>query len=57
MPLFISDDDRGAFIQYGTHGHKYYFNKNNVRSYNTAYDKALAQMRAIFRTGYKEKKK
>jgi hypothetical protein len=57
MPLFISDDDRGAFIQYGTHGHKYYFNKNNVRSYNTAYDKALAQMRAIFRTGYKESKK
>lgn len=54
MPLHEGKDSTGSYIQYGKSGKKYYFKKNSIRSYNTAYKKALKQMIAIYMSGYRE---
>lgn len=56
MPIRIQKDDKGIYLQWGTHGAKYYFNPNSERSYNTAYSKVLKQAAAIFAHNYRSKK-
>jgi hypothetical protein len=47
MPIKLRKDYKGYYYQYGTTGHKYYFNPNNNYSMNSAYRKALKQSAAI----------
>jgi len=55
MPIKEHHDSKGYFIQWGTHGAKYYFNPDSQRSHATAYKKAHKQMAAAYYSGYKGK--
>ncbi len=57
MPIRRIIDQYGHAFQYGTTGHKYYFNPNNERSISIAYVKALKQSEAINASKYKYKYK
>ncbi len=46
MPIHKRKDSKGNYYQYGNHGKKYYFGSSS-KSQESAYQKALAQTRAI----------
>jgi hypothetical protein len=47
MPLHNKHDDYGHYYQFGDHGYKYYYDKNNKHSEFLAKRSALRQGRAI----------
>lgn len=52
MPIYIINDknarkDKQYALTYGNTGVKYYFNKDNYKSYQRAYNKILKYVRAI----------
>jgi len=53
MPVRIDKDINGYFVRWGNSGKKYYFDNNNIKDYKKAYNKAIAQSRAIYSSGYK----
>lgn len=54
MPIHYRIDDKGkTYIQWGDHGHKYYY--TSPKSERQAYLNAVNQMRAIYAHGYKGK--
>ena len=52
MPIHKGIDSHGHYFQWGNHGAKYYYQINNKKSIDEAYDKALKQMHAIYWSGY-----
>ncbi len=48
MPIKIKKDNTGLYYQYGTTGHKYYFNPNSEISMDKAYHKCMKQVAAIY---------
>lgn len=55
MPIHQGKDKYGYFYQYGNRGAKYYFNPISQASREKAYILAVKQMRAIYRSGYRER--
>jgi hypothetical protein len=47
MPIKEHSSNGKYYYQYGDNGTKYYFKKNNDKSREHAYDKALKQSQAI----------
>jgi hypothetical protein len=56
MPIKIKKDNTGLYYQYGTTGHKYYFNPNSEISMDKAYHKCMKQVAAIYAQKYYQKK-
>jgi len=56
MPIHIDEDAYGTFVQWGSHGSRYYFNPNSERSYSIAHKKAIRQMVAAMYHGYRSEK-
>ena len=54
-PIREKNDDQGSYFQWGKQK-KYYFNENNNTSRQAAYDRAKAQVAAIFASGYRPRK-
>ncbi len=55
MPIVVRKDAKGYFIQWGSHGAKYYFNPNSQRSFIEAHKNSIKQMAAAHAHGYKSK--
>lgn len=55
MPIKVHENGKGYYVQWGTHGAKYYFNPNSERSFEKAHERAILQMSAAFYNGYREK--
>ena len=49
MPVRRKVDSRGPYFQWGTKGHKYYYNSGSVKDRNKAYRKAERQGKAILK--------
>jgi hypothetical protein len=47
-----TDPDGKTYWQWGEHGKKYYFNKNNLQECNEAHEKAIKQGQAAHAHGY-----
>ena len=54
MPVHEDIDEKGMYIQWGSHGKRYHY--KNEKEKQKAYFKALKQMSAAFSNGYKQKK-
>jgi hypothetical protein len=53
MPLFNGSDRYGYYWQWGSHGHKYYYNPNNIKSQKEAKHRAILQWVAARYNGYR----
>lgn len=51
MPIHLSFDRQGFYYQYGSHGHKYYFNPGSDQDDEEAYKAAARQAAAIHAHG------
>jgi hypothetical protein len=55
MPIIHSKDDRGHYVKWGKHGHKYRYSADSERSKKRAESLARKQGRAAYASGYKGK--
>jgi len=55
MPIREGRDTNGGYMQWGNHGHKYYFQQNNMSSRKEAYQLAVKQGQAAHANGYRGK--
>jgi hypothetical protein len=53
MPVRLGSDKNGRYARWGTSGKKYYYVSGNKRSRQIAKDKATAQGKAIYSSGYR----
>ena len=56
MPIRYGSDQNGCYVAWGISGKKYYFPCGNTDAKDKATQKAIAQMKAIYASGYREKK-
>ena len=56
MPVHAGSDQHGVFFQWGQSGKKYYYNANNEKDKREAFEKASRQARAIYASGWREKR-
>jgi hypothetical protein len=54
MPIRSDRDVDGYYVQWGWHGHKYYYDPSRPRSYVRATVLAKNQGRAIYAHGYRD---
>jgi hypothetical protein len=52
MPIRSDRDQSGYYVQWGYHGHKYYYDPNRPRTFIRANTQANAQKRAAYANGY-----
>jgi|GEM_PF-1144728 len=57
MPIKTHKDVKGYYVQWGSHGAKYYFSPDSQRSFDQAHKKAIRQMVAALYHGYVPKNK
>lgn len=55
MPIHIGHDKIGKYLQWGDHGHKYYFDPHSRISFLAAHRRATKQARAAYANGYRER--
>ena len=53
MPIHRGKDIGGYYFQWGEHGKKYYYRTTDRYDRLSAYKKAVKQMRAIYKSGYR----
>ena len=56
MPVNRGKDGNGSYYQWGNSGKRYYYISGNVKSRNRAKDLAYKQAKAIYSSGWRERK-